>query len=252
VGKAMPPSGFEARWRERFQRYANAHDDDASIAGWSSSGLDARFRHFCKVWQGARAGSIWIDAGCGAGTYARRLAEDDLEVYGLDYSLPTIRKARERSPTVRGWSVADVNRLPLRTGTADGLLCFGVMQALGSTDAAVDEMARVLRPGGEVWIDALNRACLPDMLKLFWQRLRNQPAHLRYDSSADLVASMARRGFEDVRVHWVPILPAQLHRLQWLVESPLIRHLFRTVPAFGRLLSHAFVVHARRAAARAT
>ncbi|MCC7547510.1 MAG: methyltransferase domain-containing protein [Burkholderiales bacterium] len=246
TGTSAPPSGFEARWRERFQRFGAAHDDDAGIAGWSTSGLGARYRNFCLVWPGGRKGSVWIDAGCGAGTYARRLEQDQLTVVGLDYSLPTLRKARERSPSIHAWSVGDVTRLPLRSVSADGLLCFGVMQALGSAEAATREMARVLKPGGEVWVDALNAACIPDGLRLAWRRLRKLPPHLRYDDPADLAATLRRSGFDDVRVHWVPIMPGKLRGLQSAVECAPVRSLLRALPFLGRWLSHAFVLQARR------
>jgi len=248
ASKSVPPSGFEARWRERFQRFGASHDDDASIAGWSASGLDARFRNFCRVWKPGSPGSRWIDAGCGAGTYARRMAQHGLEVVGLDYSYPTLRKARDRSPAIRTWSAGDVTRLPLRSECADGLVCFGVMQALGSADAAAREMARVLKPRGEVWVDALNAACLPDAAKLAWQRARGMPPHLRYDDPRELAAILRGNGFEDVRVHWVPIMPGKLRALQGLVESAPVRVLLRGLPFLGRWLSHAFVLQARRSA----
>ena len=248
TSKSAEPSGFEARWRERFQRFGAAHDDDASIAGWSSSGLDARYRNFCRVWKGARAGSLWVDAGCGAGTYARRLAQDGVDVVGLDYSYPTLRKARERSPAITAWAAADVTRLPLRSRCADGLLCFGVMQALGSSEAAAREIARVIKPDGEVWIDALNADCVPDALKLFWQRVRGMPPHLRYDRPAKLADALRRSGFEEVRVCWVPILPGRLSAFQNIVERAPLRALLHALPFIGRWVSHAFVLQARRAA----
>jgi len=246
AGRSAAPSGFEARWRERFQRFGTAHDDDASIAGWSSSGLDARYRNFCRAWPGARAGGVWVDAGCGAGTYARRLAQEGLQVIGLDYSYPTLRKARERSPGIHAWAVGDVTRLPLRTASADGLLCFGVMQALASTTAAAKEMARVLKPGGQVWIDALNAACVPDAMKLGWQRMRGIPAHLRYDHPDELAGVLRNSGFEDVRVHWVPIMPSRLASLQAAIESVPLKAILRLAPIAGRWLSHAFVLQGRR------
>lgn len=247
IPKAVTSSSFETRWRERFQRFGTANDDDASIAGWSSSGLDARFRHFCRVWTGARAGSVWVDAGCGAGTYARRLALDNLEVIGLDYSYPTLQKARERSPAIRAWSVGDVTRLPLRSACADGLLCFGVMQALASADTAAREMARVLKPGGELWVDALNAMCVPDALKLAWRRMRGLPPHLRYDLPAALAATLEQSGFDVIGVHWVPIMPGKLSWMQALFERAAVTTMLRAAPVLGRWASHAFVIHARRA-----
>jgi hypothetical protein len=39
-----PPEGeqFEVTWRSRFAEFADESDDDAGIAGWSCSGLEAR------------------------------------------------------------------------------------------------------------------------------------------------------------------------------------------------------------------
>ena len=45
--------GFEQEWRSRFIEFADLRDDDAGIAGWSTTGLDARFRFFRSLWRGA-------------------------------------------------------------------------------------------------------------------------------------------------------------------------------------------------------
>jgi SAM-dependent methyltransferase len=247
VGMREPaPAGFEDRWRQRFERFANASNDDAGIAGWSHSGLETRLRNFQRLWRTRPAGEAWLDAGCGAGTYSRFLASQGLNMVGLDYSFQTLCKGRERSPQVHRWLVADVTRLPLQSGKLDGAICFGVMQALQSHDRALAELGRVVKPGGEVWVDALNRVCIVNLLANALRRLRGQPAHLRYDSPGRLVATMRNGGFEDVHVHWVLILPSRLHALQPLAESAPVRWLLAHVPGLGAFLSHAFVVRGRR------
>ena len=65
------PPEFEKRWRGRFEDFGAQGDDDASIAGWSSTGLDARRRNFARLWRPGRPGARWLDVGCGAGTYTR-------------------------------------------------------------------------------------------------------------------------------------------------------------------------------------
>ena len=94
--------GFEEKWRRRFERYAVSSNDDAGIAGWSESGLAARFRQFTRAWRHEHRESTptgqWLDAGCGAGTYTRYLLSQRLNVIAVDYSEPTTRKARTRSP----------------------------------------------------------------------------------------------------------------------------------------------------------
>src|SRR6185312_7623388 len=63
-------NGFEHSWRKRFGEFAELSDDDAGIAGWSESGLDARFRRFRRLWGERTISGCWIDAGCGAATYS--------------------------------------------------------------------------------------------------------------------------------------------------------------------------------------
>lgn len=86
-------TSFEERWRERFESFG-----------------------------------LWLDAGCGAGTYGRFLLGRGLQVVAMDYSAPTILMARERSEAVILWCVADVNQLPVRPGSFDGAICFGALR----------------------------------------------------------------------------------------------------------------------------
>ncbi|MCU0242863.1 MAG: class I SAM-dependent methyltransferase, partial [Vicinamibacteria bacterium] len=148
---------FEADWRHRFEEFAEEREDDAGIAGWSRAGLDARVRQFLQAWSAPREGSLWLDAGCGAGTYTRLLRGRGVASVGTDYSFPTLRKAVQRESRQAAYAAADVRHLPFPDSTFDGALCFGVMQALSRSDEAVRALAGVVRPGGEVWVDALNR-----------------------------------------------------------------------------------------------
>jgi SAM-dependent methyltransferase len=239
------PGAFEQGWRDRFERFGASQDDDAGIAGWSRSGLATRFRRFESLFTRSVAGQVWLDAGCGAGTYARFLAARGGDVLAFDYSVPTLLKARARSPGPIAWATADVTALPLRAACVNGALCFGVLQALSAPDAALAELARVVRPGGEVWVDALNANCVPSLLINIWRALRRRPRHLRYDSPSRVVALMHTLPFDEVRCHWVPILPSPLQRLQPIVETRLVRALLAAVPFIGSLVSHSFVVVGR-------
>lgn len=241
------PIPFESAWRRRFEEFAALRDDDAGIAGWSASGLEARLRHFLACWEGLTPETLWLDAGCGAGTYSRLLAGEGAHVVAVDYSPLTIRKARARSNGAHcAWVVSDVKRLPFRTAQFDGALCLGVLQALSASAPAVHELARAVRPGGAVWIDALNGWCLANL----WTRLKRlaqgKPMHLRYESPWALRRTLREAGFENVRLHWMPILPARWQRWQAAVEHPIIRFLLRWIPPLGLAVSHAFLLKAEK------
>lgn len=224
-----------------------AGEDDAAIAGWSQTGLQARLRHFVSVWKGDASGAFWLDAGCGAGTYSRYMAARGMMVLGLDYSLPTVIKARQRDSAGCRWGAADVTRLPVKPGSCDGILCFGVMQALAGPAPALRELATSVRPGGQVWVDALNGWCLPHLAERIYRRLRNRPPHLRYQSPAELRQLMRAHDLVDIRLHWLPIMPQRWQRFQGLLETRQGRWIFRHLPGIGLLFSHSMVLSAVRA-----
>jgi SAM-dependent methyltransferase len=240
---------FERSWRRRFERYAEAHDNDASIAGWSDSGLAARMACFQRAWRHAPEStahaSRWLDAGSGAGTYTRFLTSDGRHVTATDYSLPTVRKAKERCGGNVMWVAADVTRLPFADGSFDGALCFGVMQALSAPDDALRELRRVLVPGGALWIDALNARCVAATWSEARRRKRGLPAHLRYDEPEDFRSALARSGFGSIRVHWAPIAPSRLRVLQPLVNTSLVTTMLNAIPPLAAGLSHSMLLHAR-------
>jgi len=241
---------FESVWRARFGEFADEREDDAGIAGWSRAGLDARVRQFLQHWSPPPAGSRWLDAGCGAGTYTRILVDQGLEVLGTDYSFPTLRKAMDRDVGTTLYTVADVRRLPFADSTFDGVLCLGVTQALSRSDDAVSALATVTRRGGEMWIDALNSWCLVNLFDSLRRRVQGRRMHLRYESPGTLIALMRSSGIGNVRLHWLPLLPARLKGLQRWVERPVAQWLFRFVPFAGLLLCHSFLVSGQRTGQR--
>ena len=80
-----------------------------------------------------------------------------LRTIGLDYSQPTLAKARARLPADIVLVAGDATQLPFADDTFDGALCFGVLQAVSDSAPSSVRLARVLAPGALLWIDALNR-----------------------------------------------------------------------------------------------
>lgn len=239
-------SGFEDAWRRRFMERGARFRDEAEVAGWSRTGLDTRFRRFRSLWQDEVSGHLWLDAGCGAGTYTRYLRDAGLDVIGLDYSGPSLARARALGDGSGCWVAADVKRLPLAPATVDGVLCFGVMQALDDPAPAVRELLHVTRPGGVCWIDGLNRWFLPTMLREAARSALRRPRHLRYDGPWALRRTLIAAGSERVRVHWLPMAPARFPRLRALLEHRMTIALFRICPPLGLLCCHSFILVAER------
>lgn len=243
------PTHFEQNWRRRFQQFARSGTDDASIAGWTRNGLAVRVRNFTHHWPARGPAGSWLDAGCGAGTYLRLLLQSGAEVVGLDYSLPSLVKARAAVPDCSAWCAADVNRLPLGPAQFDGALCFGVLQAVSDSRPVITELLRVTRPGGVIWIDALNADCLPTRLARVLRRLRHRPMHLRYETPQHLASILRAHGLVEIETQWIPIVPERYQALQSAVETPRMRRLLQAWPLLARSLCHAFAIRARVPAA---
>ncbi len=238
---------FEQSWRDRFTRFANQSEDDAGIAGWSTTGLATRIRRFAEIWKRSEHEKRWLDAGCGAGTYSALLDASGAEVIAFDYSLIALQKGKQRYPKSIQWGAADITQLPLQTHSIDGVLCFGVTQALSSSQPAIEELMRVVKPGGQIWIDGLNSWCLPHLWEQMRRKLLGLEPHLRYESPWKLRSLATQLGLEQVTLHWLSIAPSRVVRFQWILDSALFTQLFHYLPFVGALLSHSMVIQAHNA-----
>lgn len=92
-----------------------------------------------------------LDVGCGNGRYTGRLREafPDAEVIGVDLASGILETVPE--PTV----VADVADLPFEDGSADVVLAMHMLYHVPDIAAALDELQRVLAPGGVLFVSTI-------------------------------------------------------------------------------------------------
>lgn len=88
-----------------------------------------------------------LDVGCGEGQVARLAAGAGLDVVGADPALAQVGVARARGggPAYLQGSAA---ALAVRSGSVDAAVACLVFEHIAEVDAALGEVARVLRPGG--------------------------------------------------------------------------------------------------------
>jgi SAM-dependent methyltransferase len=90
--------------------------------------------------------TIVVDLACGSGPMSRELAAPGRTVIGLDISEQELALAAERGPGP--WVRADGLRLPFRDGSVDVVTsCLGLV-VVQPMSQVIQEVARVLRPGG--------------------------------------------------------------------------------------------------------
>jgi SAM-dependent methyltransferase len=89
-----------------------------------------------------------LDVGCGEGQIARRLAAEGAGlVVGVDPTPSQIHVAGRRGGAPR-YGMAAADALPFPTGAFDAVVACLVFEHVRDADAAIAEVARVIRPGG--------------------------------------------------------------------------------------------------------
>ncbi len=106
-----------------------------------------------------------LEIGCGAGFLSVALAQRRLRVHAIDSAETMVELARQHaaeSGTSELLSVdaGDVYALAFEDGSFDLVIALGVIPWLARPELAIQEMARVSRPGGHILLTADNRARL--------------------------------------------------------------------------------------------
>ena len=90
--------------------------------------------------------SLILDLACGTGDLCRELQANRYRAVGFDFSFGMLAAAHTSAPLVG----ADVLRLPLRDGSADGVTCGFALRNVVSLPSFFSELGRVVRPGGRI------------------------------------------------------------------------------------------------------
>ncbi len=115
-------------------------------------------------------GARVLEVGCGAGLATLELARRGFAVTSTDSSADMVAVASERAAAAGlggsvDLTVADVHALPFASGTFSLVFALGVLPWLHSPQRGLEELARVLLPGGHAVITADNRLRLGLRLK---------------------------------------------------------------------------------------
>ena len=112
------------------------------------------FLALCRPQPGER----WLDAGTSAGWYAGRLAAAGARVLACDLSPAMLRVARRQEPDPNiDYALLNAEASGLPDASFDGVVIGATLNETGDAAAMLRESARVLRPGGQLWLMYLAR-----------------------------------------------------------------------------------------------
>jgi 2-polyprenyl-6-hydroxyphenyl methylase/3-demethylubiquinone-9 3-methyltransferase len=122
--------------------------------------------------QGALAQQEILEIGCGGGLICEDLARRKVVMTGIDPSAAAVQTARLHSrqeglgQTIHYLQAAG-EALPFADGSFSAIVCLDVLEHVGDLKQTIQEIARVLAPGGLFIFDTINRTWLARAI-LIW------------------------------------------------------------------------------------
>jgi SAM-dependent methyltransferase len=187
------PQIYERYWRPALGRLAK---------GIRGPGMAEEIR-IARLLLGLVPGDSVLDIACGPGNFSRAFAAtvgDSGLVVGLDASETMLERGasdlRRSELTNLALIRGDAAALPFLDDSFDAVCCFAALHLFADPFAGLDEMTRVLAPGGRVALmTSVQRQLAPrGPLKPIGERISG----MRIFGQQEILDALAERGFEDL------------------------------------------------------
>jgi SAM-dependent methyltransferase len=183
------PAIYERYWRPALGRVAK---------GLTGPGMAEEMR-IARLLLGLGEGDVVLDLACGPGNFSRefaRVVRRDGLVVGVDASATMLERGGDdlRAEGLDNLVLfrAGATALPFRDAGFDACCCFAALHLFDDPFAALDEIRRVLRPGGRVaLLTSVRRELTLRPLKPLLERLSG----MRLFEGDEVAAALERRGF---------------------------------------------------------
>lgn len=152
-----------------------------------------------------KSGSLILDLGCADGSFIAKAGEILNAIpYGLDLDKATIDEAIGLGVKAVSHDLSQV--LPYKDKTFDLIFALEVIEHLFDTDFFVEEIYRVLKPGGYLILSTPNLASLNNRLRLL---LGSYPKYLEFSQS----------GAGHIHLYTLPVLIGQLKQANFKIKT---------------------------------
>ena len=194
---------YERYWRNQFglDQRSNCQGFEEGPDRWSESDLQ-RVLSFCS---GMLTGKV-LDAGCGDGFFLSQLTcfDEVKDITGIDISEKAIERALEKYPK-NPFRQASLNKIPFENASFDSIVMVEVIEHLVDIDGTLEDLSRVLKPGGLLLITTTDFNWLKAVIiAMFYFEKYFYPTnpHIRFFTKTTLAEVLLAHGFEVFKYSW--------------------------------------------------
>jgi len=194
-----------AQYYSELYETSRPYTADPTVVGWLYSLLRRWEAHRTEVVSRlARPGGALLDVGCGDGGLLERNLGRFEAVHGIDVAANRVDRAGALSDGRVHVQVGNIDAgLPYRDAAFDVVTCIAVLEHVFDPIALVHELARVLKPNGQLIVEVPNVAFLSRRVGLLFGKMPrtafNEPGwdggHLHYFTFENLEQLLVDNGF---------------------------------------------------------
>ena len=169
------------------------------------------------------AGQLLLDMGCGEGRHSiGALLETPANVIGIDLSFEDLITAKSRlndfdlsgHDTFCTFGVGNIKNIPIENASLDAVMCSEVLEHVDSPKESIQELVRVLKPGGVMALSVPRY--LPELIcwKLSKEYSKTPGGHVRIFKHSQLRDLAENNGLQYQSFHWAH----GLHSPYWWLQ----------------------------------
>ena len=166
---------------------------------------------------------LLLDMGCGEGRHSiGALLETPANVIGLDLSFEDLNTAKSRLKdfdlsghnTFCTFGVGNIENIPIENASIDAVMCSEVLEHVDSPKESIQELVRVLKPGGIMALSVPRY--LPELIcwKLSKEYSKTPGGHVRIFKHSQLRDLAVNNGLQYQSFHWAH----GLHSPYWWLQ----------------------------------
>ncbi|MDY6902792.1 MAG: class I SAM-dependent methyltransferase [Cyanobacteriota bacterium] len=125
-------------------------------------------------------GATVLDAGCGPGVHSIRTAKAGYRVCAIDISNTMLSEARQRAKVENvadkiEFHQKDLTKLDFPDNSFNYVFSWGVIIHIQNVEKALDELARIVKPGGKLALYVTNKTAVDHKIESFMRFVARKP-----------------------------------------------------------------------------